>query len=113
MLAEGVTELVVSEARDAWHVAVRATDEEEVHAALHSRFARDARPRLKDRFLVPDDVSLFADVSMSGASHGMQSADSQTFTAEEQDIVVNRTFLHVPTMPCASPRTSVSAPPGL
>lgn len=101
ILAKGVTEAAVGEARGPWHVAVRAADEGKVYDILRECLGRQ-RPRVKDggRFPVAGDVSLFGDAS------------SVSGTATEcEDLDTFRTFLHAKLRPQAPARRTVSAPP--
>jgi len=112
ILAEGVTEAAISDAREAWHVAVRATDESEVDATLRSMLGRD-RPRVKasdGRILVPHGTSL-CHLSTSGADGEPQSSDGPCLASDWAGLMlIRRTFIDVPTQVAAPPRASASAP---
>eukprot|EP00928_Gymnodinium_smaydae_P065878 TRINITY_DN48967_c0_g1_i1.p1 TRINITY_DN48967_c0_g1~~TRINITY_DN48967_c0_g1_i1.p1 ORF type:complete len:143 (-),score=23.83 TRINITY_DN48967_c0_g1_i1:262-660(-) len=106
VLAKGVTEGALSEARGPWHVAVRVADESKVYSTLRQCLGRH-RPRLKKddgRFLVPEDISLFDD-----ASSGSQATMEQWW-----DILdVKRTFLQTRSAPMLPVRRAASAPPAV
>lgn len=103
LLASGVDESTVAEARQKWHVAVRETDEGRVFDALEQLPYR-IRPRLKQggRFTVPEDSTLFGDAS--------DDSENEVIHDDSNDLVeitVERTFFHIPPVPMGSlsPRT--------
>lgn len=109
ILAEGVTEDSISEAREAWHVAVRASDEGELDTTLRSIFGRE-RPRVKvtdGRILVPQGSSLFQLSNCS--STGDVYSDGPGFAGDWADVTWN-TFIHFPSKVATIPRVSFSAP---
>lgn len=129
VLATNVNEHSVSEAVDTWHVAVHASDEDMVYAAIRT-IGHSVRPRLKNgsqgRFLMPDATSLMQDASedvedcasvIPNISEDDDSSGGEQGSQQDADdwgeVIVLRTFIHVPCPPDVSPRTSVSAPPGI
>jgi len=112
ILAEGVTEAAVSEAREAWHVAVRAADEGAVDATLRSVLGRE-RPRVKaldGRILVPQGTSLFQ-VSIPSVAGGARSRCGTGLTSDWADLVlIRRTFIDILVEVTTLPRASASAP---
>jgi len=117
VLADGVDEHSVSEARDAWHVAVREADEDQIYEAFKN-LPYNIRPRAKlgCRFPIPEDSTLFGNLTAESGSEvgyrdeSMASSDSSS-TLGAPVIHIRRTFLHIPPSPMASlsPRTSRTA----
>jgi len=105
VLAKGVTEAALSEAREPWHVAVEASHEEEILVTLRERLGRQ-RPRLSEsgRFLVPQDLSLF-----DGSSASEHEEHTEDYECEWILEPVKRTFLHYGIAE-APARSSASAP---
>ena len=107
IMAKGVTDAVLGEARGPWHVVVRLVDEGTIYEILRERLRRQ-RPRVmkeERRFLVPSYVSLFNDVS---------SAFEAAMQPQWWDLLdTRRTFLHTKLEPQALVRRSVSAPPAI
>lgn len=118
----------VSEAQHRWHVAVREEDEQQVYLALRP-LAHDVRPRLKcgdhGRFFVPNftGASQSSSAIDTGALQGVPMVSKASGRDTEQDVtqeddfgdlisqlVVQRTFIHYPTINSFSPRRTVSAP---
>lgn len=115
VLADAVTEVDVSEAREPWHVAVRTSDEDEVYATMRL-LARDQRPRLKGsdgRFLVPKGDSLFEGSMECSITSKQEISDPFRNAVDWRELMVSRTFLHIPTSTVTLQRTSASAPPGM
>lgn len=100
VLAEGVDEDRVSEARGPWHVLVTANDEAMIYSVLKS-LGHQIRPRLKQgcRFVIPEDASLFL---ASPEASETESMDDDTASQGSGDdgaanrycIPVSRTFVH-------------------
>lgn len=113
ILAEGVTESTVSEAREEWHVAVRAVDEDELIGTLRSILGRD-RLRVKashGRILVPRGTSLFQLSDASIAEETQRSRGSKgPGPAINWAEVTWKIFIHIPVHTPAIPQTSASAP---
>jgi len=111
VLGHDIHEHQVSEARELWHVVVRAADEDEVHAI---RLALDpkTRPRVKNRFLVPVGISLFDVESEWNPISGVwQTSGSVHPGTDWRELAIVNTFLHAPTRASTVPLRAKSAPP--
>jgi hypothetical protein len=110
VLARDVSEESITEDREWWNVAVWSINEDVVHA-IRLKMDPAIRPRMKDRFVVPNGASLF-DVG-SASSSNRHTALSHAFCgpSDWRELIIKNTFLDAPRESASSTARSKSAPP--